>query len=177
MFERIKRFFRVYTDMDDEYIPTEEDIFWEKYFKKVKGVSWWDLKENDDTTYPISKTTAVDIASENQNLKSDFVRNTSFYKSISWLSFNTFHIKLVEVDGRKFWNIQVCNADISTMYYNHENGSTYHGDGWVRETELAKLSCLIDVQTGEYIYSPKENLPGEGVVNMIKYKDRSNLDE
>lgn len=174
MFERIKRFFSFLSD--DEYIPTEEEIFWEKYFEKVKGESWWDIKDNDDTTYPISKATAIDIASENQNLKSDFLRNTT-YRHVSWLSFNDFFVKLVEVNNRKYWNIQVCSADISHMYYNYEEDSTYHSDGWVGEENLAKLSCLIDVQTGEYIYSPKENLPGEGVVNMIKYKDRSNQDE
>ncbi len=145
MFDMIKEFV---TNIKEKV--TGEDRFWNEYFD---GLS--DYNESKICyDYPVTQRDAIKIADENENLKTDFVRNTYTYKNITWLSFNNYHVELKKVNERKYWNVQVKDADISYVI-NHIDGTEFC-DGYVSNENLAKLNCLIDVQTGEYIYSPKK---------------------
>ncbi len=154
MFDGIKNVFRKFED-EEIYRETKEDKFWRRYFSKMPVDYYYETHMSE---FPISKKRAVEIANQNYNLKSDFIRNST-YESVSWLSFNKYNIELVESNGRKYWNVQVLDADISYFKFS-DNDEDFPCccDGWVGPTELTKLSCFIDVENGQYLYAPKERL-------------------
>lgn len=112
------------------------------------------IKNIDDSQYKISQKEAFEIANLNRNLKSDFVRNVE--DCITYLAFKKYATDITTINGKKYWNVRVLEADYSTI---EEDGfGTKFSDGTYREKyskeKLDKLSCLIDVETGEYKYYP-----------------------
>lgn len=99
--------------------------------------------------YNISKEEAFNIASENRNLKTDFVKNSN-RKNVTFLTFGDKEIKLVNIKNKKYWQIQILDGEISQMY----NDSFF--DGFIKKEETKYLRCLVDANTGEYIYYPKK---------------------
>ena len=99
--------------------------------------------------YNISKEEAFNIASESRNLKTDFVKNSN-RKNVTFLTFGDKEIKLVNIKNKKYWQIQILDGEISQMY----NDSFF--DGFIKKEENKYLRCLVDANTGEYIYYPKK---------------------
>ena len=99
--------------------------------------------------YNISKEEAFNIASESRNLKTDFVKNSN-RKNVTFLTFGDKEIKIVNIKNKKYWQIQILDGEISQMY----NDSFF--DGFIKKEETKYLRCLVDANTGEYIYYPKK---------------------
>ena len=110
-----------------------------------------DIKKEKKKTkkYNISKEEAFNIASESRNLKTDFVKNSN-RKNVTFLTFGDKEIKLVNIKNKKYWQIQILDGEISQMY----NDSFF--DGFIKKEETKYLRCLVDANTGEYIYYPKK---------------------
>lgn len=116
-------------------------------------------KEDANYSYPILRSKAIDIARENNTLKTDFCRNSG-NRGISYLGFNTYKIDVIEKDNKTYWQFEVLDGYISWIEHN-DNNITYC-DGKFSDDDLKYLRCLIDVNTGDYIYFP----------DVEKYKER-----
>ena len=110
-----------------------------------------DMEEKDkEYNFPILRSQAIRIANQNENLKTDFCRQ---YKGfVSFLGFDKKKMEVIEKEGRKYWQIQVLAGEISGI--NQRSKGEEYWDGFLSESDLGKLRCLIDVETGEYIYYP-----------------------
>lgn len=95
--------------------------------------------------YPISKFKAFKIANENPNLRADFCRNDE--RKISYLSFKDCEIKLKNYNNDSYWHIQITKGDISWIEYEDD-----FYDGVLDADDCKKLQCLVNVNTGEYLY-------------------------
>lgn len=122
--------------------------------------------EKDEINYdnlieetPIKRSMALKIANQNNTLKTDFCRN-SHREGISYLSFDNYTIDLIEKDNKKYWQYQVFSGDIS--WINYQGNETEFCDGKLAEDDLKFLRCLIDTETGDYIYYP----------DVVKYDQR-----
>lgn len=105
-----------------------------------------------ESEFPISQYQAFKIAERNENLKSDFFRNADEY--ISYLDFTDCKIELLKLNDKQYWHIKITNGDVSSIYTDEFGNSTFT-DGTFGEESLKKLQCLVDVNTGEYIYYPE----------------------
>lgn len=104
--------------------------------------------------YKITEKEVEEIANQNDTLKTDFLRNSN-RKGITYLKFEEYEIERVEVNSKRFYQFQVVKGKISWMESSDGNTSFY--DGFFTEEDLKYLRCLIDKETGDYIYYP--NLP------------------
>ncbi len=129
-------------DNDDEFYEDEKC-----YMESIKKLKEEDAKYN----FPILRSKALEIANRDENLKTDYCRNTS-RGNISYICFTDKKIEVVEIGNKKYWQIQILSGDVSGMEVNR-NGS-YNWDGWLGDKDLNLLRCLVDVETGEYIYYP-----------------------
>lgn len=129
-------------DNDDEFYEDEKC-----YMESIKKLKEEDAKYN----FPILRSKALEIANRDENLKTDYCRNTS-RGNISYICFTDKKIEVVEIENKKYWQIQILSGDVSGMEVNR-NGS-YNWDGWLGDKDLNLLRCLVDVETGEYIYYP-----------------------
>lgn len=120
--------------------------------KEEKGL-WSNIKksfEKEDFSKPISKEDAFSIASEDNNLKSDFCRAKKY--SYTYISFDDADIDLIELKGKNYWQVQIKSGELSgTDYYKRD---VIDWDGDIIEEDLPYLRCLIEVETGKYIYYP-----------------------
>jgi len=99
--------------------------------------------------YPISPYQAFKIAEQDNNLKTNFFRLDSRY--ISYLSFDGCKVELVDGDNnRKYYLVKILKGEISWL-----DDTTFY-DGILCDNDFDLLQCLIDVETGEYIYYPKK---------------------
>ena len=130
-----------------DFIDFKDDLYEEK-------------KDDDKYSYPILRSMAINIARKNCTLKTDFCRNSN-NKGISYLGFTSYDIKPIEKDNKTYWLFQVLDGDISWIEFN-DNNTTYC-DGRLDDNDLKYLRCLIDVNTGDYIYYP----------NVKKYHKRN----
>lgn len=127
----------------------ENDPLWNELF-----VSKID-KLDKTSEYPISPYQAFKIAEQNNNLKSDYFRNTCKY--ISYLDFSNCKVDLVDGDnGRKYWFVKITEGEFSSISTSEDDSSTIFSDGKLGNDDFKLLQCLIDVNTGEYIYYPKK---------------------
>ena len=114
-------------------------------------------KLNKNSKYPISEYQAFQIANENQNLKTDYYRNSD--KRITYLNFTNCKIKLLTKSKKKYWHIKITEGKVSWIDYDEENTDEFPEpifcDGFLIKEDFKKLQCLIDVNTGEYIYYSK----------------------
>ncbi len=131
-------------------------------FKKNEWIDPWEVEDEEDFfednmqekdkeyDFPILRSEAIKIANENENLKTDFCRQ--YKRNITYLSFRKKKMDLIEKDGKKYWQIQVLYGEISGI--NQKSYGEEYWDGFLLKRDLEKLRCLIDVETGEYIYYP-----------------------
>lgn len=128
----------------------DDDEFYE--VKKHYMESPEKLKEEDAKySFPILRSKALEIANRDENLKTDYCRNTK-RGNISYIYFTDKKIEVVEIENKKYWQIQILDGDVSGMEVD-KHGS-YNWDGWLGDKDLNLLRCLVDVETGEYIYYP-----------------------
>lgn len=120
---------------------------WENFVDSEKKEK---VDENYDFT--VSKNEAYEIASESNNLNSDFCKNDN--RNITYLRFNSYDTNLFVIDNTKYWKVQIIAGDISWIEYADEFATNY--DGFLIEEDLEKLCCLINVETGEYKYFPRK---------------------
>lgn len=107
-----------------------------------------------NSEYYISPYQAFKIAEQSNHLKSDFFRNTNQY--ISYLDFTDCNVELVDGDnGKKYWLVKITKGKFSSISYNEDDDSTIFSDGRLGKDDFNLLQCLIDVNTGEYIFYPK----------------------
>lgn len=132
--------------------------------KKSKKEAEEDLKYN----FPIKRSMAINIAQKNNTLKTDFCRNSD-RKGISFLGFNNYTIDVIEKNEKKYWQFQVLSGDISWMDF--EKNETIYCDGKLVEDDFKFLRCLIDTESGDYIYFPDVKNYEERTVN---YEDAIN---
>lgn len=134
----------------EEIEDDDEDEFYEDekcYMESIKKLKEEDAKYN----FPILRSKALEIANRDENLKTDYCRNTS-RGNISYICFTDKKIEVVEIENKKYWQIQILSGDVSGMEVNRKE--SYNWDGWLGDKDLNLLRCLIDVETGEYIYYP-----------------------
>ncbi len=98
---------------------------------------------DDDEDYNVSSEDAYKIAKK--YLVKDFIKNSEI--NITYIRFTKYKIKLKD---EKYWHIKIIECDMSWV---EKDGTLC--DGIAEENELKKLQCLIDVNTGEYIYYPE----------------------
>lgn len=104
--------------------------------------------------YFISPYEAFKIAEKKYNLKTDFFRIADGY--ISYLDFTDCNVELVDGDnGKKYWLVKITESKFSSINSSEDDFSTTFSDGYINKNDLKKLQCLIDVNTGEYIYYPE----------------------
>ena len=132
--------------------------------KKSKKEAEEDLKYN----FPIKRSMAISIAQKNNTLKTDFCRNSD-RKGISFLGFNNYTIDVIEKNEKKYWQFQVLSGDISWMDF--EKNETIYCDGKLVEDDFKFLRCLIDTESGDYIYYPDVKKYEE---RLVSYKDAIN---
>ena len=167
MFEFFKRLFKevdideIFEDIDKDLADNEKPFFKTKKSYNINDEYGIDINEIierkrkeielEDSKYdfPIKRSQAIGIANRNKNLKTDYCKNSS--KLITYLSFNKFDVDVVEKNDRKYFQVQVKGGEISWV----EDDSYYDGDLCYEGEDEDILRCLIDVETGEYIYYPK----------------------
>ena len=126
--------------------------------KKILNIFSHDSDEDytDDTDYysfennidKLEKTSQYTI-SPYQAFKTNFFRLDSRY--ISYLSFDDCKVELVDGDNnRKYYLVKILKGEISWL-----DDTTFY-DGILCDNDFDLLQCLIDVETGEYIYYPKK---------------------
>lgn len=125
-------------------------------------------KEDAKYNYPIKRSMAIEISKKNNTLKTDFCRNSD-REGISYLSFNEYKTDLVALNHKKYWQFQVYSGDIS--WISNEKNETIYNDGWLSDNDLKFLKCLVDTETGDYIYYPKVKKYKE---RTVKYEDAIN---
>lgn len=119
--------------------------------EKVKSI-FSKEKEIDESLFKIKKQDAFDIADLDENLKSDYYKNTKREGNITLL-FNDNRVKLINLDGRKYWCVQILDADVEGVTYISEEEEK---ENCFSTEDMKILRCLIDVETGEYVYYPYE---------------------
>ena len=147
----------------------EDDINLDDFFEKIEEerMKKVEKEHEEDAKYnfPIKTSSARFIANKSETLKTDFCRNSN-RKGISFLGFYEDAIELVEVNGKKYWQYRVLKGDISWIEHN-DDGNTFC-DGWLTDEDFKYLRCLIDVETGDYIYYPEVKEYKERVVKNKK---------
>lgn len=115
--------------------------------KKIKKVH---LSVRKIKSLPIKKEKAQETAY--YNLKNDFWRNSK-RKGISYLGFTENRIELVSYQERLYWKVKILDGEVSQIICRRFGDEFL--DGFFTEKELKTLCCLIDTETGEYIYFPE----------------------
>lgn len=112
-----------------------------------------DLEKKKDKkyNYPILRSQAFEIINRDENLKSDFVKDDE--RNITFISFEKWDTKLVNIDNKKYWQVQILRGDVSWVGYEDDSVTNY--DGVFIENDLKRLRAIVDVETGEYKYYPK----------------------
>lgn len=133
-------------DKDDEEDMDDMDDYIEE------GDFYWGEDADENYGFPISKGTAYEIATRNINLKSDFCRAKKYL--YTYLGFKKTKIDLIELDNKKYWQIQVLAGDTAGSDYDRKYDEVTDWDGVLADEDFPLLRCLVDAETGEYIYYP-----------------------
>lgn len=137
IFKKIRNIFS--PDSDEDYTDDTDYYSFESNIDKLEKKS----------QYPISPYQAFKIAEQDNNLKTNFFRLDSRY--ISYLGFDDCKVELVDGDNnRKYYLVNITKGEISWL-----DDDTFY-DGIFCDNDFDLLQCLIDVETGEYIYYPKK---------------------
>jgi len=125
-------------------------------------------KEDKKYNYPIKRSEAIELSNKHNTLKTDFISNSN-RDGVSFISFNDYEIKIITKDKKKYWQYQVLSGDIS--WIKHSDYETEYCDGYLTENDLKYLRCLIDCESGDYIYYPDVKKYNE---RIVKYEDAIN---
>ncbi len=152
----------IYSKLKELFKLENDNIEDKEFLDFLDGLKVNDEDKDDDDNYPypIKKSIAIEIARSPSTLKTDFCRNSNRSR-ITFLGFNSSKIDIIEKDGRKYFQYQVLDGDIS--WVEHTNDNITYCDGFFTDDDLKYLRCLIDVETGDYIYYP----------NVSEYKKRT----
>lgn len=135
---------------DDDSLDDDEEDSFDMFISPIE-------KLDKTNIYPISQYQAFQIANENQNLKTDYYRNSD--KRITYLDFTNCKVKLVTKSKKKYWHIRITAGKVSWVEFDEDNIDEFPEpifcDGFLIKKDFKKLQCLIDVNTGEYIYYSK----------------------
>ena len=71
-------------------------------------------KEEMKYNFPISESQAIEITERNENLKTDYCKHTN-RGPISYLRFDDRKVDVVEINNKKYWQIQILAGDVSGM--------------------------------------------------------------
>lgn len=137
---------------DDERVALYEacqDSGYEEYLYLFPESIAEDCKKEYEL--PISKRDAVEIAEADENLRSDFAKNSP--DSPTSYSIRSERVNTAIKDGKEYWLVQVTKCMFGGSY--EVNGEECYHDGYFNEEQLDKLRCLIDKETGAYIYYPR----------------------
>ena len=127
-----------------------------------------EAEEDSKYNFPIKRSMAINIAQKNNTLKTDFCSNSD-RKGISFLGFDNYTIDVIEKNEKNYWQFQVISGDISWM--NFEKNGTIYCDGKLVDDDFKFLRCLIDAESGDYIYYPDVK---EYEERIVSYKDAIN---
>lgn len=144
-----------------------EETSTEEYMDFINKMVCEEENDDDKYPYPIKKSQAVSIAMKDNTLKTDFCRNSDRH-GISYLGFNYYDVKVVEKDNKTYWEFKVSDGDISWIEYS-DDGTTFC-DGFFTKDDLKYLRCLIDVETGDYIYYPNVKIYKKRIVKYVEPK-------
>ncbi len=110
------------------------------------------IDELNQHEYKISVRKALNIANKDETLKTDLFKKYKQEKQefITYLEFRDKKIDYIELNGRGYWQIQVTSGEIAGR--GGKEDLRWHGR--IDEETSKLLRCLIDVETGEYIYYP-----------------------
>ena len=122
----------------DEYIP--------RLFRFLK-----EEEDEKECSLPVSERDAVRIAEADENLRSDFAKNSP--DSPTSYSIRSEDVNTAIKDGKEYWLVQVTECMFGGCY--EEGDALCFYDGEFNEEELDKLRCLIEKETGAYIYYPR----------------------
>lgn len=126
------------------------------FIKKVMSL-FVQEQTDDDSSFKIKKSQAFDIADLDNNLKKDYYKNTKRGGKVELL-FNDNRVNLIKLDGRNYWCVQILDADLYGLQLEDSSLDDDDDDANLFTTEDMKiLRCLIDVETGEYVYYPYES--------------------
>ena len=123
---------------------------YDKNKEKIEEEQDENIEDDNPYNFNISKSDAFYIANKNENLKTDYYRRRK--GNITYIGFNDKSIKLVSLNNKKYWQIQILDGEVSGIDYDGKYETCW--DGFFGKSDLKKLSCLIDVDTGEYSYYP-----------------------
>ena len=149
-------------------LAEEHPEFVEKIAEENRKKSEKEAEEDLKYNFPIKRSMAINIAQKNNTLKTDFCRNSD-RKGISFLGFDNYTIDVIEKNEKKYWQFQVLSGDISWMDF--EKNETIYCDGKLVEDDFKFLRCLIDTESGDYIYYPDVKKYEE---RLLSYKDAIN---
>lgn len=117
-----------------------------------KGDFYWGEDADENYGFPISKGDAFEIATRNSNLKTDFCKAQKY--DYTYLGFKKTKIELVKLKNKKYWQIQILDGDTAGVDYDRRYKTVEEWDGSLAGDDLPLLRCLVDVETGKYIYYP-----------------------
>ena len=111
------------------------------------------LKEEDEKecSLPISESDDVRIAEADENLRSDFAKNSP--DSPTSYSIRSETVNTAIKDGKEYWLVQVTECMFGGCY--EVDGEECYYDSYFNEEQLDNLRCLIGKETGAYIYYPR----------------------
>lgn len=108
-------------------------------------------EEKKEYSLPISESDAVKIAEADENLRSDFAKNSP--DSPTSYSIRSETVNTAIKDGKEYWLVQVTECMFGGCY--EVDGEECYYDCYFNEEQLDNLRCLIGKETGAYIYYPR----------------------
>ena len=117
---------------------------------KIKYFITGEAKYNE-SSFKIKMADAFNIVGVADRLKADFLKHTKRVGEITSLNFNDNSTKLLTINGRNYWCVQIIDADIlekDACITDEDSDNGFTTD------DMLFLRCLIDVETGEYVYYP-----------------------
>lgn len=137
---------------DDERIALYDackDLGYEEYLYLFPEPVEEDYKKKYEL--PISKRDAIEIAEKEENLIADFIKSSP--NSSKSFSIRAETVNTAIKDGKEYWLVQVTECMFGGCY--EIKGEECYYDGYFNEEQLDNLRCLIEKETGAYIYYPR----------------------
>jgi len=142
----INKIYNLFCKKDEEEIDFDPER--DYYLSNI------DKLDNSDK-YPISEYKAFEIASEKRNLKNDYYKRDS--RCITYIGFTDCTVDMITHNNENFWHVKITRGDVSWVE-NDDPDDDFNQtfcDGHFIEDDFEKLQCLVNINTGEYIYFPE----------------------
>ena len=157
-----------YKYLDEDYEKEEEsnflftsDLKTKKQYIDIKDINYinkyeeFTKEENNKYKFKISKNKALKISLHNNELIKDYCKFIKNYECES-IEILEKYVDLVSLNDKKYWFIQITKG----ILYGIENifiFDSFEDDNkyWkkkIDDEDREYLRCLIDIETGEYIY-------------------------